>query len=164
MDLLKKSLPLFLLLNNMKSIIPIVVILLLTIACADNTITGTSLLSAMKDTDSVEVIFFKSPGSTRYFTYTATTDETFIASLVSDVSGAVQPEQNCAKEGKLYCFSNGQIINTIYFVAENVQCRHMRYIRNGRLYFFPLSKQVAGQLAYYKSIAREPVGPDSDRR
>mgnify|MGYP001379965837 CR=1 FL=1 len=145
----------------MKLFFQVVIMLLFTGACSENTITGATLLPMMKTTDSVELIFFKSPDSTRFFTYIATTDKLLIANLVHDVCGAVQQERDCPKEGKIYCFSAGQIINTIYFVAEDAHCRHMRYIRNGRLYFFSLSEQLANQLTWYKSMAREPSGTDS---
>jgi hypothetical protein len=134
----------------MKLFFQVVIMLLFTGACSENTITGATLLPMMKTTDSVELIFFKSPDSTRFFTYIATTDKLLIANLVHDVCGAVQQERDCPKEGKIYCFSAGQIINTIYFVAEDAHCRHMRY-----------SEQLANQLTWYKSMAREPSGTDS---
>src|SRR5215211_6697981 len=83
-------------------------------ACGSNSGTrGADLMPEMAQTDSLELIFFRTPDSPRYFTYLPTTDKGLINALVNDVSGKIQPENQCIKEGKIYCFKKGEIFNTI---------------------------------------------------
>ena len=124
-------------------------------------VTGMDLYPEMQETDSLDLIFFKTPEDQRWFTYAPSTDKELINALVSDVSGEVQPENPCLKEGKIYCYKKGQIFNTIYFAYLDENCRFMRYIKNGNLYYFPLSETVQKKLAEFKAIAKEPVSPDS---
>jgi hypothetical protein len=124
-------------------------------ACNSNG--GSDLMPGMAQTDSLELIFFRSPDSPRYFTYLPTTDKELIDALVSDVSGKVQPENQCMKEGKIYCFKKGEIFNTIFFAYMDPGCTVLRYIKNGKLYYFPLSEAVKKKLETYKLTAREPV-------
>lgn len=119
-------------------------------------ITGKKLMPEMQQTDSIELIYFKSPDSTRYFTYLPMNDSTFIKSIVDDVNGEVQPENPCMKEGKIYCFKKGQVFNTIFFAAADKDCTLFRYIKNGNLYYFKMSGDVKEKLLKFKSFAREP--------
>ena len=134
-------------------------------ACSEKKqVTGLDLYPEMQETDSLDLIFFKSPDNQRFFTYTTSTDKGLINALVSDVSGPVQPENPCLKEGKIYCYKKGEIFNTIYFAYLDNNCRFLRYIKNGNLYYFPISETVQEKLAGYKTIAKEPVSTDSAAR
>lgn len=115
----------------------------------------------MAQADSLELIYFKSPDSPRYFTYLPTTDKEFINALVKDVSGEIQPENPCMKEGKIYCFKKGEILNTIFFAYKDPGCNVLRYIKNGKLYYFPLSEPLKKKLEDYRLTAREPVSTAS---
>lgn len=149
------------LLNNMKSryqlSIAIAMTLMMVYACSNKSkTTGAALFPEMAQTDSVELIYFRTPDSPRFFTYLPTTDKEFIQALVKDVSGEVQPENPCMKEGKIYCFTKGEIRNTIYFAYVDPGCVVLRFIKNGKLYYFPMSETVKKKLTDYKSMAREP--------
>jgi len=95
----------------MKKILSIfaAVTIIAVIACKSKpaVVTGEQLMPDMKLTDSVELIFFKQPEDQRWYTYLPLTDKTFINALVNDVSGPVQEEKKCPKDGKIYCFKNG---------------------------------------------------------
>lgn len=131
----------------------------ITWACnSKSSLRGAGLMPEMPQTDSLELIFFRTPDSPRYFTYLPTTDKELIEALVSDVSGEVQPENPCMKEGKIYCFRKGEIFNTIFFAYTDPGCYVLRYIKNGKLYHFPLSETVRKKLQHYKQLAREPSG------
>jgi hypothetical protein len=125
-------------------------------ACDTGSIRGEDLMPEMAQTDSLELIYFRSPDSPRYFTYLPTTDKELIDALVKDVSGKVQPENQCMKEGKIYCFKKGEITNTIFFAYTASDCNVLRYIKNGKLYYFPLSEGLRKKLERYKLTAREP--------
>lgn len=140
-------------------------LLILLVAVACNTkrdLRGSELMPEMAETDSLELIFFKSPDSPRYFTYLPTTDKELIKALVSDVSGKIQPGNRCMKEGKIYCFKKGEIFNTIFFAYTDPGCNVLRYIKNGKLYYFPLGETVKKKLETYKLAAREPASVASN--
>lgn len=134
-----------------------------TVSCKSKpaVVTGEQLMPDMKHTDSIELIYFKEPENQRWYTYIALTDKAFIQALVNDVSGPVQEENQCPKDGKIYCFRNGNIFNTIFFGYPDEKCNFLRYIKNGKLYYFPLSAGVKQKLIDYKKLAKEPVATDS---
>ena len=140
--------------------------LLLIVASCHNkkNIRGADLMPEMAQADSLELIFFKTPDSPRYFTYLPTTDKELINALVSDVSGEIQPENPCMKEGKIYCFKKGGIFNTLFFAYKDPGCKVLRFIVNGKLYYFPISETVQKKLAGYQLIAREPESDTSALR
>ena len=131
---------------------------LFILACnSESSVRGSDLMPEMAETDSLELIFFRTPDSPRYFTYIPTTDKELINALVKDVSSKQQPENPCMKEGKIYCFKKGEIFNTIFFAYTDPDCRLLRYIKNGKLYYFPLGETVKMKLETYKVAAREPA-------
>lgn len=133
------------------------IVIIFFVACnSDSGLRGTDLMPEMAQTDSLELLYFKTPDSPRYFTYVPTTDRLLIDALVKDVSGKLQPENPCMKEGKIYCFKKGEIFNTIFFAYSDPDCRLLRYIKDGKLYYFPLSELVMKKLEDYKLSAREP--------
>lgn len=111
----------------------------------------------MVQTDSIQVIYFKSPEDTRFYTFTSSNDQSFIHSLVKDVMDETQPENACMKEGKIYCYKQGEIFNTIFFAYLDDACTFLRYIKNGNLYYFKMSSQVKNGLVKYRSISVEPT-------
>jgi hypothetical protein len=134
----------------------ILLIVLFAISCKGK-MTGDDLMPEMAQTDSLELIFFKTPDSTRFFTYQPTTDKELINALVKDVNGEIQSENPCMKEGKIYCFKKGEIFNTLFFAYKDPGCNVLRYIKNGKLYYFPLSETVKKKLDNYKLTARDPA-------
>jgi uncharacterized ParB-like nuclease family protein len=135
----------------------VMIAILFVIACKnESNVSGSDLMPEMAETDSLELLFFRSPDSPRYFSYLPTTDKELINALVKDVSGKIQPENQCMKEGKIYCFKKGEIFNTIFFAYTDPGCNVLRYIKNGKLYYFPLGATVKKKLEAYKVAAREP--------
>jgi hypothetical protein len=135
----------------------LIVLIAFVAACDRNgSISGKDLMPEMAQTDSLELIYFRSPDSPRFFTYMPVTDKELISALVTDVSGKIQPENQCIKEGKIYCFKKGEIFNTIFFAYTASDCNVLRYIKNGKLYYFPLSDALSKKLGHYKLTAREP--------
>ena len=104
-------------------------------SCSDKKkTTGKVLMPEMLQTDSVQIIYFKSPDEPRYFTYISVNDPAFITSFVKDVTGETRPENPCKKEGKIYCYKKGEVFNTIFFAYLDDECTFLRYIKNGNLY------------------------------
>ncbi len=140
-------------------------LLIVVVACnSKSSIRGAELMPEMAQADSLELIFFKTPDSPRYFTYLPVTDKELIDALVSDVSGEIQAGNPCMKEGKIYCFKKGGIFNTIFFAYKDPGCKVLRFIVNGKLYYFPLGETVQRKLSEYQLIAREPESDSSALR
>lgn len=138
------------------------IVLVCIISCLDKQKpTGKDLMPEMLQTDSVQIIYFKSPDQPRYFTYIAVNDRSFINALIKDVTDETQIENPCIKEGKIYCYKNGEIFNTIFFAYLDNNCTFLRYIKNGNLYYFKMSDEVKNQLQQYKPRAVEPPSVDS---
>ena len=142
----------------MKSFISLLTLAVLFTSCSnEKSRTGLDLMPEMVHTDSVQIIYFKTPEDPRYFTYTSVNDADFIGPLVKDVTAETIPENNCMKEGKIYCYKNGEIFNTIFFAYLDDACPILRYIKNGNLYYFPMSTKVKAGLERYNAIAKEPT-------
>ena len=141
----------------MKLYFPVLAVILLLQSCSDNHIvTGKDLMPEMLQTDSLQIIYFKSTDEPRYFTYASTNDPVFIRALTNDVTAETQAENPCKKEGKIYCYRKGEVFNTIFFAYLDGGCTFFRYIKNGNLYYFNMSDQVKKGLSGYKSTAIEP--------
>lgn len=133
-------------------------------SCSNDQVTGIKLMPEIKDTDSVEILYFKEPGNQRFFTYLPSKDKDFIGTLVKDLDQrdvGEKDENTCVKEGKIYMHKNGNIFNTVFFSYNDNSCRFLRFIKNGKLYYFPISEELREQLKKYKPLAKEPVAPDS---
>lgn len=130
-----------------------ILISLVIISCNQSP-TGIEKLPEIIQTDSVEILYFNEPDNDRYFTYLPTTDKKFINSLVEDLSEHSIEEFECFKKGKIYMFSKGKIFNTVYFSHE--QCDVLRFIHNGKVYYFKPSEETKNLLKEMKSKAKAP--------
>lgn len=127
-------------------------------ACTnERTITGHELMPEMALTDSVQIIYFKSPDEQRFFTYANATDKLFIQAFINDLLATTTQEKSCLKEGKIYCYKNGEIFNTVFFAYLDKDCVVLRYIKNGNLFYFEMSDGVKRHLQNYKSTSLEPL-------
>jgi hypothetical protein len=134
-------------------------IVLLFIACRDEP-TAVALMPEIKDTDSVEILYFKQPGNQRFYTYIPSTDKDFINTLITDLdkkSETEKDENTCVKEGKIYMHRNGSIFNTVFFSYADNSCKFLRFIKNGKLYYFPISDKLRQKLTEFRLLAKEPV-------
>ncbi|MGZ5253232.1 MAG: hypothetical protein ACXWV4_02555 [Flavitalea sp.] len=114
--------------------------------------TGIEKLPELTSTDSVEILYFDEPDNDRYFTYLPTTNKEFIGSLVEDLSEHSIEEFECFKKGKIYMFSKGKIFTTVYFSHE--QCDVLRFIHNGKVYYFKPSDETKKLLSDMKPKAK----------
>lgn len=130
------------------------ILLSLIIISCNQSPTGIEKLPEISLTDSVEILYFNEPDNDRYFTYLPTTDKKFISSLVDDLSENSIEEFECFKKGKIYMFSKGKIFNTVYFSHE--QCDVLRFIHNGKVYYFKPSEETKKLLKGMKQKAKAP--------
>ena len=149
--------------DNMR-ILLLLIVFFTFLACGNNQETGVALLPDIKNTDSVELLYFNEPGNQRFFTYLPLKDKAFIRNLIDDLTGKVQPERDentCVKEGKIYMHKNGKIFNTVFFSYADSSCLFLRFIKNGKLYYFSVSESLREKLAEYRPMAKEPTAADS---
>lgn len=143
----------------MKAIV-IFTVSLLFFACQDNNSNGITLMPEIRNTDSVEILYFKEPGNQRFYTYFPSTDKEFINVLVADLdknSETEKDENTCVKEGKIYMHKNGSIFNTVFFSFTDNSCKFLRFIKNGKLYYFPISDKLRQMLKDFRPLSKEPV-------
>lgn len=135
------------------------ILIIILAGCSEKKITGKELMPEMLDTDSLVIIYFKSPQETRYFTYVPVNNDELIKQLVNDATAEVTSENPCLKDGKIYCYRRGEIFNTIFFGYLDDECTILRYIKNGNLYHFSMSDRTKSFLQEYRGKAIEPSSP-----
>ncbi len=115
-------------------------------------------------TDSLVFVFYKDPLGTdslrytRYYRQYSSIDSSLIHSWQSYLHGKTtmyEKVKPCRSEGKIWCFFNGRIFQTIYYAAYNRDCNFLYIIRNGLFYYSDLDSHLASQLNSLKSKAIE---------
>jgi len=113
---------------------------------------GIDLMPKMTELDSIEVLYFKTPGNDRFFTYLPSREVGLMEGIVSNLKQAARTDSSCSKEGKIYCFAKGNVFNTLYFSLSD--CAELRFIVNGSLYHFPMNSHLKTLLKQAKNRAR----------
>ena len=117
--------------------------------------------------DSLVIVFYKDPHGTdslrytRFYTQCAVTESDFIRLLTSQLAEnaeMLEKVKQCRSEGKIWCFSGGEIFQTIYFSGFNSQCNFMYIIKNGLFYYCRLNPDFSTKLNAYKKLATDPTG------
>ena len=122
----------------------------------------------LKLADSLVIVFYKDPHGTdslrytRYYTQYAVTDTSFINLLKQQLTGKTEKLDKikaCRSEGKIWCFSAGEIFQTIYFSAFNDYCNFLYIIKNGLFYYCSLNPEFSRKLYSFKALAKDPLIP-----
>jgi hypothetical protein len=130
-------------------------------ACSDVTKRESTVLGELRQTDSVDIIYYDVAGNDANFKFTSLSDASLIQTLVKDLSSKPVPEADCLKDGKIYCYRDGDVFNTIYFSFSNEQCVQLSYIRNAELHIFKMSAELKKTLQDHSKRARMLVIKDS---
>jgi len=118
----------------------------------------------LNEADSLVFVFYKDPHGkdslryTRYYSQFHSTDTGIIHLLkdnLKDSTQRLEKIKNCRSEGKIWCFTKGNVFQTIYFSAHNQQCSFVYIIKNGQFYYSDMSKNLANKLAGLKPLAKE---------
>jgi hypothetical protein len=127
---------------------------------------GIDLQINMRETDSVQAIFYDDPDGdperyTRFFKYTATTDTGFIRPLLRSIRQPFREYQavkDCRSEGKAYLFKKGNDnpLQTIYFSTRCDSCCYVYFIKNGKFYYMNMTDELAVQLQQARSKSIVP--------
>ncbi len=125
--------------------------------------TGTTLEPRFLEMDSIAVLFYNDPFGgdaeryTRYYkTFTSNTDS-IIGLLQANMAMPFTEDslRNCRSEGKMFCFTKGKVIQTVYFNTKQDGCYQMYFINTARYYYFKPMPALVAQLAKVKTLARE---------
>jgi hypothetical protein len=125
--------------------------------------TGTTLEPGFLEMDSIAVLFYHDPFGkdaeryTRYYkTFTSNADS-IIGLLQANMAQPFTEDslRNCRSEGKMYCFSKGKVIQTVYFNTKQEGCYQLYFINTARYYYFKPMPALVAQLAKIKTKAKE---------
>ncbi|HSC54852.1 MAG TPA: hypothetical protein VLC98_14565 [Phnomibacter sp.] len=125
--------------------------------------TGTKLVPAFAQMDSIAILFYKDPFGadeeryTRYYTLFTSHTDSVIGRVQQnmDLPFTEDSLRNCRSEGKMYCFSKGKVVQTVYFNTLQQNCTQLYFIHEGRYYYFKPLQSLILQLASLKKQARE---------
>lgn len=112
----------------------------------------------LNNLDSIVFVFYKDPLGkdslryTRYYTQYSTTKTTDISIAKAQINLPTQrleKVRKCRSQGKVWCFSKGEIFQTLYFSDFESECSFMFFIKNGLFYYSNLTpsfKQAIDEL------------------
>lgn len=117
----------------------------------------------LANTDSVQMLFYSNPDGdslryTRFFSHISSKDAEFIRLLVQQAAEVAEERnevRDCRSEGKIYLFSKGEPVKTIYFSTLADKCSFLYLIKNGYFYYLPLSEPLKSALLKNKESAKK---------
>ena len=130
--------------------------------------TGVEMDSRFLKADSLIVVFYKDPYGddslryTRYYTKLATTDTANVALLLTNLSKPFtkfEQVKQCRSEGKIWCYSQGSIFQTVSFSTRCNDCCFVYFIKDGYFFYTPLDSSFAQRLAVLKSLSKADTAP-----
>jgi hypothetical protein len=120
----------------------------------------------LKGADSLVVVFYKDPYGTdsvrytRFYTQISVVEASSLELLQQQLAEKVIKEEQyrkCRGEGKIWCFSNGKIFQTLYFSTRCDKCCHVFIIRDGFYYYSSISPTFVKWLTSIKPLTKEPA-------
>ena len=117
----------------------------------------------LNNVDSLVFVFYKDPLGkdslryTRYYTQYSTTDKNGIAILKTQISQPTErfeKVKKCRSQGKIWCFTKGEIFQTLYFSDFGTQCSFMFFIKNGLFYYCNLTENFKNIFINYRAISK----------
>ncbi len=135
----------------------------------DNYTPNTTILmldEKLNNVDSMVYVFYKDPLGkdslryTRYYTQYSTTkiaDINTIKAQINLPTERLEKVRKCRSQGKVWCFSKGEIFQTLYFSDFGGECSFMFFIKNGLFYYselLPNSKQSIVELKKFSKQAK----------
>jgi len=135
------------------------------IAGNDSPTEGSSIIQLderLLKADSLVFVFYKNPHGkdslryTRYYTQYAATDKNLIDFLKNNLRDSTrrwEKIKKCRSEGKIWCFTDGNIFQTVYFSSLNNECGFVYIIKNGQFYYSKISNELSHKLVTLKNKA-----------
>lgn len=120
-----------------------VVVLLCLVAgsCKQKTV-KIKMLPAIADSDSAVVMYYHSPGDSRFFNMIKVKGKNPLPVVTTDVNDKViKAKDTCTTQGKIYFYGKGDAVETVYF-SRNEDCLTLSFIKTGEKYFTQMSKEA----------------------
>jgi len=125
--------------------------------------TGTTLEPRFLIMDSIAVLFYNDPFGgdaeryTRYYKTFLSNSDSIIGFLQANMALPFTEDslRSCRSEGKVFCFSKGKVIQTVYFNKKKEGCYQLYFINTGRYFYFKPMPALVAQLAKVKTMAKE---------
>jgi hypothetical protein len=116
--------------------------------------------------DSMVIVFYDDPYGmdslryTRFYTQWTTQRADYMQSLQSQLSEQYERKMmrdSCRGEGKIWCFSNGKIRQTLYFnIGAQWTCRYVYWINDGQFFYHKPLPGFLELLQLAKPLAKKP--------
>jgi hypothetical protein len=126
--------------------------------------TGSEVLPGLMKTDSLQILYYDDPYGdpkrySRFFKFVSTSTDSVLHPLLNNLNTNFKLKQQvtqCHSEGKIYLFTNGQPLKTIYFSAKKDSCAYLYFIKDGLFYEFDVLAETATVLDKQRKIAKVP--------
>jgi len=137
-------------------------------------VTALDVDARLKQADSLVVVFYNDPYGedslryTRYYKQVSVIDAGTIEILQKQLSSEFNMREKrnaCRGEGKIWCFTNGKIFQTLYFSTRCEDCCYLYLIKDGNFYYTRIATSFIEWLESNKPSATTPVGgsPETSR-
>lgn len=138
-----------------KTIITLSVGIALLVSCGSKGVPG--LMPELNSADSIAVVYYKTPGNPRFFTFSKSSDTTQMKLIAANANQAAKKrKKDCLTDGKIFFYRGSEEAYPLYFsLAED--CTYFYFIRTGEKYYVPLSKESRRVLEDWKKGAKEPA-------
>ena len=132
----------------------------------DNYSASTTILmldERLNNVDSLVFVFYKDPLGkdslryTRYYTQYSTINTKDISILKAQINQSTErfeKVKKCRSLGKVWCFTKGEIFQTLYFSDFGVECSFMYFIKNGQFYYCNLTENFKNIFINYRAISK----------
>ena len=117
----------------------------------------------LNNVDSVVFVFYKDPLGkdslryTRYYTQYSTSktaDFDIIKAQVKLPTERLEKVRKCRSQGKVWCYTKGEIFQTLYFSDFGGECSFMFFIKNGLFYYSNLTASFKQSVIELKKLSK----------
>jgi len=113
------------------------------------------MMEEVRKADSAVVMYYKTPGNPRFFTYSKLSKIDDIMMVVEDINKPFSDSiKGCLTNGKIYFYGKGDIVYPVYFSSDN-SCLSFSFIKTGEKYFVKMSAGSKSLLDSLKKKAKE---------
>lgn len=138
-----------------RSFPPLLLVFLILEGCGEKG--QPNLMPETNGADSVAILYYKTPGNPRFFTFSKSRDTNQMQVLSRNINEpARHMKKDCATEGKIFFYRGTEEAYPVYFSLQE-GCEQLYFIRTGEKYFVKLREDVKKVLAEWKKDAREPA-------
>lgn len=113
------------------------------------------LMEDVRVSDSAVVMFYKTPGNPRFFSYCKIPKTSVLLSVVNDINKPLSDSiRGCTTSGKIYFYGKGDVVIPIYFSNDKI-CSTFSFIKTGEKYYTKMSMASKKILDSLKLESRE---------